>query len=220
MTQKILEVGSYEGASSCFIIEKLACDKEIELHCIDTWNGGIEHQPGGMVEADMAVVELRFKHNINLAKQSVNHPVNIRVHKENSDIALSNLIASGHVNTFDLIYIDGSHQAADVLCDAVLSFRLLRNGGIMIFDDYFWQENLREGIDLLRCPKPAIDSFTNLYCRQLSILFASSHQLFVQKNCGIPKKMRLKAVSRAPNLQLYGQSGWSANIVLTVSVFL
>ena len=182
--KKILEVGSYEGASSCFIIEKLACDKEIELHCIDTWSGGIEHQPGGMAEADMALVELRFKHNINLAKQSVNHPVNIQVHKENSDIALSNLLASGHVNTFDLIYIDGSHQAADVLCDAVLGFRLLRDGGIMIFDDYFWQENLREGIDLLRCPKPAIDSFTNLYCRKLSILFASSHQLFVQKNCG------------------------------------
>ena len=120
--KKILEVGSYEGASSCFMIEKLAREKEIELHCIDTWEGGVEHQSGGMAEADMALVELRFKHNIKSAKQSVKHPVNIQVHKENSDIALSNLLASGHINTFDLIYIDGSHQAADVLCDAVWVF--------------------------------------------------------------------------------------------------
>ena len=179
---KILEVGSYEGASSCFLVEKLACEKEIELHCIDSWTGGIEHQSGGMAEADMSVVELRFKHNIKLAKQSVTHSVNLQVHKKNSDVALSNLLASGHINTFDLVYIDGSHQAPDVLCDAVLGFRLLRSGGLMIFDDYFWQENLPEGVDLLRCPKPAIDSFTNLYCRKLNILGASAHQLFVQKN--------------------------------------
>lgn len=179
---KILEVGSYEGASSCFLVEKLACEKEIELHCIDSWRGGIEHQSGGMAEADMSVVELRFKHNIKLAKQSVTHSVNLQVHKENSDVALSNLLARGHINTFDLVYIDGSHQAPDVLCDAVLGFRLLRSGGLMILDDYFWQENLPEGVDLLRCPKPAIDSFTNLYCRKLNILGASAHQLFVQKN--------------------------------------
>lgn len=179
---KILEVGSFEGASSCFIIEKLACEKEIELHCVDSWKGGIEHQTGGDAEADMSAVEARFKHNIELAKKSATHSVNLQVHRENSDVALSSLIASGHANTFDFVYIDGSHQAPDVLCDAVLSFRLVRNGGLMIFDDYFWQEHLIGGVDLLRCPKPAIDSFTNLYCRNLTVLGASSHQFFVKKN--------------------------------------
>ena len=38
----------------------------------------------------------------------------------------------------DFIYVDGSHQAHDVLCDAILSFKLLRVGGIVCFDDYLW----------------------------------------------------------------------------------
>ena len=35
--KKILEVGSYEGASTCFMIDLLAQDHELEIHCVDTW---------------------------------------------------------------------------------------------------------------------------------------------------------------------------------------
>jgi predicted O-methyltransferase YrrM len=41
-------------------------------------------------------------------------------------------------NSFDLIYIDGSHHTDDVIVDAIKGFELLKVGGIMIFDDYFW----------------------------------------------------------------------------------
>lgn len=37
---------------------------------------------------------------------------------------------------FDFIYVDGSHRSPDVIYDAILSFGLLKKGGIMIFDDY------------------------------------------------------------------------------------
>jgi predicted O-methyltransferase YrrM len=37
---------------------------------------------------------------------------------------------------FDFIYIDGSHAACDVMSDAVLAWKLLKENGIMIFDDY------------------------------------------------------------------------------------
>ena len=39
---------------------------------------------------------------------------------------------------FDLIYIDGSHSAKDVLLDSLLAWRLLRPGGAMVWDDYEW----------------------------------------------------------------------------------
>jgi len=39
---------------------------------------------------------------------------------------------------FDYISIDGSHEAADVLSDAVLSWPLLKTGGLICFDDYEW----------------------------------------------------------------------------------
>ncbi|WP_415440554.1 hypothetical protein, partial [Acetobacter orientalis] len=39
--------------------------------------------------------------------------------------------------------------------DAVLSFKLLRKGGVLIFDDYLWSEGVEGGNNLLRCPKIA-----------------------------------------------------------------
>lgn len=44
----------------------------------------------------------------------------------------------GGENKFDFIYVDGLHLSQDVLYDALLSFDLLKVGGILIFDDYLW----------------------------------------------------------------------------------
>jgi hypothetical protein len=120
---RILEIGSYEGASTCYLIEKLATLKEIELHCVDTWEGGVEHKND---QVNMSDVEKRFHHNTKIAIGKSSKHVSLVVHKGLSELALSRLIAQGKQGYFDFIYIDGSHQAPDVLCDAVLSFRLLK----------------------------------------------------------------------------------------------
>jgi predicted O-methyltransferase YrrM len=178
---RILEIGSYEGASTCYLIKKLADSKDIELHCVDTWQGGVEHQEGGGGETDMSAVEKRFHHNTKTAISEVKHAVQLVIHKEHSDIALSKLIAEGKQNYFDFIYVDGSHQAPDVLCDAILSFRLLKIDGVIAFDDYLWQEKLPYGTDPIRCPKFAIDAFTNIYCRKIKVISAPLYQLYIQK---------------------------------------
>ena len=179
--RKILEVGSYEGASACYMVEKMAKDFPIELHCVDTWEGGVEHQSGGFVESDMQSVEARFNHNIAHAIKLAAHPVELTLHKGFSDDVLAKLLVTGKKNYFDFIYIDGSHQAPDVLADAVLGFKLLRVGGLIVFDDYLWSETLSYGKDPLRCPKPAIDAFVNLNFRKLQIITAPLYQLYVQK---------------------------------------
>lgn len=173
---KILEIGSYEGASACFIIDSLSQTKAIELHCIDTWEGGVEHKG-----TDMNNVEGRFRYNTNIAINCAAREVELIIHKGFSDFELSKLIASGKIEYFDFIYVDGSHQAPDVICDAILSFRLLRVGGVIAFDDYLWAESLPYGIDPIRCPKPAIDAFTNLYCRKIRIIQAPLYQFYIQK---------------------------------------
>ena len=178
---RILEIGSYEGASACYLIEKLASLKEIEIHCVDTWEGGVEHKEGGGAEVNMSDVERRFHHNIGLALSKVDNPVRLTLHKECSDVALSKMISEGKQGYFDFIYVDGSHQSPDVLCDALLGFRLLRNGGVIAFDDYLWQEQLISGVDPVRCPKMAIDAFTNIYCRKIRVISAPLYQLYVQK---------------------------------------
>lgn len=178
---KILEVGSYEGASSCYLIDKLGQDGALEIHCVDTWGGGVEHQEGGSFETNMNSVEARFMQNIDSAMCRSPNKVELVVHKEYSDVALAKLIAEGKKGYFDFVYIDGSHQAPDVLCDAVLGFQLLKIGGYMVFDDYLWAENLPGGMDPLRCPKPAIDAFLNINCRKLIVLSAPLYQIYIQK---------------------------------------
>jgi hypothetical protein len=155
--------------------------KPVEIHCIDSWQGGIEHKEGGSIVSNMSEVEKRFRHNIEIAEKAAEFKPNIHIHKGFSDIVLAQLLSNGKLGYFDFVYVDGSHQAPDVLCDAVLAFRLLRNYGVMAFDDYIWQETLPYGTDLLRCPKPAIDAFTNLYCRKVKIIPSLLYQLYIQK---------------------------------------
>jgi predicted O-methyltransferase YrrM len=173
---RILEIGSYEGASACFLITQLAEKQRIELHCIDSWIGGTEHHP-----RDMPEVEARFKRNIESAAAAFPERVDLHVHKGPSDLRLAMLLAEGKAGYFDFAYVDGSHQAPDVLCDAVMAFRLLRVGGMMAFHDYLWAEEMPYGRDPLRCPKPAIDAFTNLYARKLRVMAAPLMQIYVQK---------------------------------------
>jgi predicted O-methyltransferase YrrM len=172
----ILEIGAYEGRSACFLVEACAAERPVELHCVDTWAGGVEHDPQGM-----AAVEQRFDANIARARAAAAHPVDFHKHKATSDAALVQLIAGGAAQHFDLIYIDGSHQAPDVLTDAVLSFQLLRVGGVMIFDDYLWSMEQPGQQDFYNMPKPAVDAFVNIFQRKVAVIGAPLAQLYLRR---------------------------------------
>ncbi|WP_020400729.1 class I SAM-dependent methyltransferase [Kordiimonas gwangyangensis] len=178
MPRTILEVGSFEGASACYLIDKLTGSHDLELFCVDTWDGGIEHQ---LADFDMASVEARFRHNVGEAAKHAEHKVRIDIRKGQSDIQLARLLSEGKAGYFDFVYIDGSHQAPDVLCDAVLGFKLLKKGGVMVFDDYTWSEHAPADTDILRCPKIAVDAFVNIHFKKLQLLKAPLFQLYVKK---------------------------------------
>lgn len=134
------------------------------IYCIDSFAGGIEHG------ADVTVA-LRERFDANIAQSGIEEKV--VVHQGLSHQGLLTLRHAGV--RADFIYVDGSHQAPDVLEDLVLSFRLLKIGGILICDDYLWfMENMdgrspgRE--DLLNSPKIAIDAFVNIFIRKLRVI--------------------------------------------------
>ena len=175
--KKVLEIGSYEGRSACYLIEKFTVDHPLEVHCIDTWAGGLEHD-----KAAMSAVEERFDHNIRTAVGRVKHPARVIKHKKLSHLALATLLTPEHAATFDVVYVDGSHQAPDVLSDAVLGFHLLRVGGLMIFDDYVWSMEPPGQQDAFNMPKPAIDAFLNIFQRKMLIMRGVPiYQLYVIK---------------------------------------
>lgn len=178
---RVLEIGSFEGASACFLIDRIAAQRPLELHCVDTWAGGLEHQEGGTAATDMGAVERRFRANVALACAAAPHPVDLRIHKMTSDRAMTTVLAEGGAGSFDFVYVDGSHEAPDVLLDAVLGFKLLRVGGIIGFDDYWWHEGLPGGRDPIRTPKLAIDAFSNIFCRKTETLWHPNHQVYLRK---------------------------------------
>ena len=162
-----LEIGSFEGRSSVWIMENMMSDGE-HLVCIDTWEGGEEHG-----EENMSEVEERFRHNMQIAKDK--SPMrNFQTIKDFSYSALASLVGSPF--DFDFIYIDGSHKAPDVLTDACMAWPLLKKGGLMVFDDYMWG-NPR---DALHRPKIAIDAFTNIFGETAEIVHVG-YQLVVRK---------------------------------------
>lgn len=175
----VLEIGSYEGASACYLIDVLSRKAPLEIHCIDHWHGGIEHRAAAI---DMALVERRFLRNTAISVANSLFPVDLHIHKGSSESCLGALLSRQPKPQFDFIYVDGSHQAADVLLDASMAFRLLRVGGIMVLDDYLWHETMPAlKRDPLAVPKMAIDAFINCHFNRLRIVSAPLYQIFLQK---------------------------------------
>jgi predicted O-methyltransferase YrrM len=137
---QILEIGSYEGRATVWMLENIATHPHAAVTCIDS------------------IEQLSFRQNI-LATRS---PEKVSLQTGHSRDLLRSLPA----NTFDFIYVDGGHGTVEVLEDAVLSFLLLKCSGIMAFDDYKWKNRG----DLDGTPKPAIDAFLSIYKRKITVL--------------------------------------------------
>lgn len=173
--KRFLEIGTFEGQCAVFMAEQCAPLGGFEMTCIDTWTGGIDNNPNVM-----SAVETAFDRNMMHAQAK--HPFKLHKMKSHSTLALAQLIAGGEANSFDLTYVDASHQAPDVLADAVLAFKLTRIGGILIFDDYLWRMAGPAGNDLLNQPKAGIDAFVNTHFRKLSVVAgAPLRQLYMAK---------------------------------------
>lgn len=167
-----LEIGSFEGRSTVWIAENFASKTEdVIIDCFDTWSGGEEHS-----ELDMEQVFDTFNHNRELIETNLDN-ITIFPWRGLSYERLIQFSEFDGQKTCDFIYIDGSHQAADVLTDAVLSWPLLKEGGIMVFDDYHWRP---EGFTVEQTPKPAIDAFLTCFKGKFKLIF-QGYQVAIQK---------------------------------------
>jgi len=170
---RVLEIGSFEGRSTCYLIETLSRDKDVEIYSVDPFEGAESKE-------EMCAVEARFRKNTSAAVSEAKNKVDFHFYKGYSDVAMYEMLARGMHGYFDFIYVDGSHTAADVLLDAVLAFKLVRVGGFIGFDDYAWREP-GPRYDVLRCPKIAIDAFANIYSGKTRMLFSQISQIYLEK---------------------------------------
>lgn len=154
--EKILEIGSFEGRSTTFIIDDCSQHNPVDIYCVDTWHGGVEH-----AGIDFDAVKTRFNNNIKLSRSRAKYKVDVHDIVADSVEGLSRLVVEGH-RDFDLIYIDGSHLAPDVFFDAAMAFQLCKVGGVIAFDDY--REDSKSPLEY---PKIAIDAFTGVYDKKI-----------------------------------------------------
>ncbi|MBD2152584.1 class I SAM-dependent methyltransferase [Pseudanabaena sp. FACHB-1277] len=162
---QFLEIGSWEGRSTCWFLEKILTHASSQITCVDTFAGEAYLN---LEQNILENVESRFDWNIN----QVGAAAKVKKHIGESQYILRNL----PLDTYDLIYIDGCHLAIDVLSDAVLSWGLLKKGGLMLFDDYdkVFPENPSQNTSI------AIDAFIKCSAPEIKLIH-QSHQVYLQK---------------------------------------
>lgn len=165
--KSFLEIGSFEGRSAVWTIEHMMEDGG-EIYCIDTWKGGEEH-----TEEEIRGAKFRFNKNISAVREKFPDRKVVSC-TGTSTSWLAALIQDKH--QFDFIYIDGSHLARDVMTDACMAWPLLREGGLLVFDDYLWGYKAPN----TKKPKIAIDFFMTLFEEDLQIVHIG-YQFIVRK---------------------------------------
>jgi predicted O-methyltransferase YrrM len=140
----IIEIGSWEGRSALFFLNYFPA---AHLVCVDTFGGNVEHHLNPYFAALVPEAEKKFDANV------VGFGKRLEKLKGPSSAVLAQLgIAS---RRFDVAYIDASHRAADVYSDAALTWPMIAPDGIVIFDDYEFDQMEEE----IECPKLGIDAF-------------------------------------------------------------
>ena len=159
-----LEIGSFEGRSALWFLGNILTHATSTMTCVDVF-------------ADPAY-EARFDHNIQVSTFAKK----VRKMKGLSQKVLRQL----KPHSYDLIYIDGSHMAVDVLIDAVLSWDLLKPGGIIIFDDYAMGSNVAPQVPSFQRTNPwsrpqiAVDAFLDVFKPYIDLRH-KGYQVIVRK---------------------------------------
>ncbi|ASW90908.1 hypothetical protein CKJ54_14280 [Mycobacterium marseillense] len=168
---RILEIGSWEGRSTLFFLTYFT---QGQLTAVDTWAGSDEWHYHAT--SDLRDLETRFDHNVSSGGARVTK------RKGSSLSVLPQLI--DEKQEFDLIYVDGSHFADDAMTDALNSWRLLKQGGMMIFDDVMWPAYPRARANTAW----AIHQFLKYHAGEYKVLHAQ-YQIMLQKKAAFDDRI-------------------------------
>jgi len=162
-TSTFLEIGSFEGMSTIWMLENILTNKESRLFCIDAW---AEWTGDAFV---------RFVENIN--KTGLKDKVRIVKGDSSEELRIF------PKEYFDFIYVDGDHDEKAVIKDAIGSFRVLKKRGIIAFDDYLLgirYPNSPGSKAMNGSTKKAIDYFLDIFQDELEIIH-KDYQVWIRK---------------------------------------
>jgi Methyltransferase domain len=143
----IIEVGTWKGASAIHMSNKCKeLNDDFEIVCVDTFLGSVEHW-----------TEISYKFNYEFGRPILyNQFLSNIIKTENTeyitplplDSQNAFLLLSHHNVKADLIYIDAGHDYHSVKKDLENYWLLLREGGILIGDDYWCDDIVKATNDV------------------------------------------------------------------------
>jgi predicted O-methyltransferase YrrM len=163
---KMIQIGVFEGMDLIWCLQNILKHPHSRVLAIDPWIKTTKLSQEIMDKVyDNAQHNLRpWRHQLQLTRCE-------------SFSVLQDVIANGIVigdkllkkGEFDLIVIDGDHNAPAVYDDAVASLELLKPGGWMVFDD------VRNRIPKKRHVQMGLDMFMDDYAEQVSRVWYHYH---------------------------------------------
>jgi tetratricopeptide (TPR) repeat protein len=148
---KALEIGSFQGMSACWLLDRILTDSSATLTCIDT--------------------KFSEQFELNLAKTGASDKLNKLAGP------LYKQLLSLESNDYDLINIQNRGKTPErVKQNIAVCWQLLKIGGIIIFKDYEGNDDR----SLEESPQAGIKAFCDTVKEQFEILH-QSHQLLVRK---------------------------------------
>jgi Methyltransferase domain len=127
----IVEVGCFKGKSLTFLVEELQQlgRSDVYVHAVDNW--------AGVKDVTGLALATEFLHNLGATQ----YP--IWVHSEAS-VRAAQIFETGKV---DFVWIDGSHEEADVYADLCAWWPTVKYGGEMGGHDYSSHGGVQQAVD-------------------------------------------------------------------------
>jgi hypothetical protein len=145
----IVEIGIFEGASTCWWSDNLLDHPESRLYSIDPFTGSEEHHASDEMRRLLPSIEATARRNIAVSKNASKVSI-IKGCSWDVFPVLSKFLEQ----QIDILYIDGAHDAVSICRDSSLFYPLVKDGGAVIWDDYGNAECQRaiHGVVAIFCP--------------------------------------------------------------------
>lgn len=158
-----LQLGAYTGDASVWLVQNILTNDKASLWDVDTWTGSDEaiHHTFDWSDVLETYLEKTDEFNNQLEAFRMTTDEFFRFNTQ----------------TFDFIYVDADHTAQAAYTDGVNSWKVLKPGGILAFDDYTWGDGMP---DQSLAPKPGINKFLDEYKGEYEVLLIDS-QVWIRK---------------------------------------
>ncbi len=162
---RVLEIGAYDGVSANMMLDSVFRHPASEVHTIDPYLS--DPTTPGVGEWTRELFEQNCRRG--------EHGDKIRLYEGTSVEVLAWMLGQDAFwESFDVVFVDGSHLAKDVFTDAAMVWPLLKAGGILVFDDYRWGMSEPS----FARPKEAIDAFEAAFVAELAPVWDGEQRFF------------------------------------------